>query len=155
VERQHTFSLIKKPLEQYPSFQSNTGASETSTVYAITAVRNPTRALSAQPWAPSKKACMRPLMSVRLRRVLTLYASTILSRTQSVDVNWSYQTLSSGYRDPFDSRMGSLTRRSELNESTRRWLHDPTRLCCRVLRRLPMSNCESAGLSQGWGLLYH
>ena len=104
----HTFSLKKKPSWQYPSFQSKTGASDTSTVYATTAVRNPTRALRIQPCVPSKNALIRPRMSVLLRRALTRYASAILSCTQSVDVNWSYHTRSSGYSESLDSRMPSL-----------------------------------------------
>jgi hypothetical protein len=31
IPREHAFSLRKKPFEQYPSFQSNTGASDLST----------------------------------------------------------------------------------------------------------------------------
>lgn len=131
-----TLSLKKKPSEQYPSFQSNTGASETSTAYAMVAVMNPTSALRIQPCEPSKKALMRPRMSFRLRSALTRYASAMLSWTQSVEVNWSYHTRSPGSSEERKSLEWSRWW-SRVSEEIRRELHDPARLWCRVLFKLP------------------
>lgn len=127
-----TFSLRKNPFEQYPSFQSNTGASETSTKYAIDAAMKPTKALRIQPCVPSKKAFMRPRRSFRFRSAFTRYASAMLSWTQSVEVNWSYHTRSFACNEDFDSRRS----RRELLRS--RPPQDPARLWLRVLRRLPV-----------------
>jgi len=137
-----TFSLKKNPFAQYPSFQSKTGASAISTVYARHAVKNPTSALSIHPWAPSKKLSILPRMSLRFRSAFIRCASAIPSCTQSVEVNWSYQTLSS--RKKYPSRNDDCRLLSEVNAVINRCPSEPARLWFLECRKLPAQQVRLA-----------
>ena len=68
---------------------------------------------------------MRPQKSLRLRRALTRWESAMVSCTQSVLVNWSYQTRSSGKMEPLDSvRESPRSERADISL----WPHEAWRL---------------------------
>jgi hypothetical protein len=107
---------------------------------------------------------MRPRISLRARNAFTRYASAMLSRTQSVDVNWSYHTRSSSSW-PFGSLKWSRARPSKVRDPIRRELQEPARLWCRVLlpllklparhvRTLELSRYTSQNLSSTYLLCY-